>query len=230
MSLKNIALSAILIGVVGYAQSLSVNDKWQLLGATEDINISSFNNTCAKFIWKYDSNDNTHPWKLYSTDGNSHNYPYTMSSIKKTEGFWILGKDDTKCNIDTSNEQNYSSFDARHLGGITVYEVYFDDGAKSIGKLEFLDDTTVKYTAIEGEDAGESATIKFTATQNSITTVSIDGSSNLSDEDASTTTFTEVLGKPYFLKGYWKARNGDEDINYYFHTLKEAKAFTYNQI
>ena len=109
--------------------------------------------------------------------------------------------------------------DFAHLGGTTVYEVYFDGDVKNIGMLEFLDDDTLKATGIEGEDAGKSVTIDFTAGENSISS------------SEGRTTFTMVANKPYFMTGEWVSADGEEHgINYYFQTEAEARAFDPNAI
>lgn len=85
-----------------YAQNINVTNGWQLLGATEDINISSFNNKCVNHIWKYDTTNTTSPqWQIHISNGINYTYNYDeILSINKGEGFWIYGND--FCNIITS--------------------------------------------------------------------------------------------------------------------------------
>lgn len=108
-----------------------------------------------------------------------------------------------------------NNIDMRHMQGTTVYEVYFDGATKSIGKIEFLTDTSVRFTGLVGEDAGQTKTVTITVTQNSIT-----------GPEGDKTTFTPVSGKPYFMTGAWLSGDGTEtDTNYYFQTEAAARAF-----
>jgi len=63
------------------ALDLKIEKNWNLIGATEDIKVSSFKKECIDSVWTYENNG----WKTYSY-GNEK-YP-TISLISKGQGFW----------------------------------------------------------------------------------------------------------------------------------------------
>ena len=81
-----------------YANSIKVSPQWQLLGTSNDINLSIFNNSCVDIIWTYKDDK----WFLFSPN-KKYDYSYKMKSLKKGEGFWIKGYDE--CNITISKEK-----------------------------------------------------------------------------------------------------------------------------
>ena len=85
----------ILIVIFTEAKNITVLKKWQLLGASNDINLSIFKNSCADFIWSYKNNK----WLLFIANNNSYNYQNRTEFLKKGDGFWIKGHDE--CNITT---------------------------------------------------------------------------------------------------------------------------------
>ena len=95
-----IILSCILASGISNAKNIQVSKKWQLLGASEDINSLVFDNKCVEVVWKYDYNSG---WQIHITDATKHNFPTTISKfkfIKKGEGFWIKGYNN--CEINTT--------------------------------------------------------------------------------------------------------------------------------
>jgi sulfatase modifying factor 1 len=95
-----LSVSSLLVSTV-FGQNFNIQNEWQLLGATEDLNVSSFNNSCVDFIWKYD-NEN---WQVYIANGESYdisNYG-SITSINKGEGFWVKGNSLNGCDINTSS-------------------------------------------------------------------------------------------------------------------------------
>ena len=77
---------------ISNAQVFKIEEKWSLLGATEDIDISSvFDSSCMDkmFIYKKDK-----IWESYPRDAE-------FTSLKRGQGFWIYA--DTTCSIDTKN-------------------------------------------------------------------------------------------------------------------------------
>ena len=93
-----------LVCTLSQAQNIAVTSDWKLVGATEDITITNFDNTCVNTVWWYDSADSS-DWKLYM---NTSSYPSTPSNtelkttgtISKGSGFWIKG--DSSCTVDTN--------------------------------------------------------------------------------------------------------------------------------
>jgi len=134
----------------------------------------------------------------------------------KAQAYHDSLKNDSSMGTGSGSSTSAPTIDMRHLQGTTVYEVFFDGTTKNIGKIEFLTDTSLKFTGLVGQEAGQTGTVNFTATQNSITS-----------QDGDTTTFTPVSGKPYFMTGAWVSADGTEhDTNYYFQTEAAATAFT----
>ncbi len=113
--------------------------------------------------------------------------------------------------------------DLTKLGGVTVYEVYFDNeeslgcsAPKSVGKIEFLTNTQGQYLGLSGADAGVSGEFNFTADATHIT-----------NENGEVTTFTNAeSGQAYFMTGMWvSADKTEQDLNYYFTTEQAASSF-----
>ena len=119
-------------------------------------------------------------------------------------------------------------FTEEMLSGRTVYEVYFDEDVKSIGKLTFDPDGTAEYEGLEGEEAGNRFTGTWKVLENGVllTTVkTVNGKPYTPAEgetDAYTHTIVESDGK--YIKAYYAEEGGGYD--YYFTDLAEAKAFT----
>ena len=90
----------------------AIHQGWQILGATEDITTNKFNDSCVEVVWKYDSSDANNPkWQVYvpnSDTANPNGYSKydAIDSIKKAEGFWVLGNSDCELDIDTAVETN----------------------------------------------------------------------------------------------------------------------------
>ncbi|MEA1917992.1 MAG: hypothetical protein U9N42_10780, partial [Campylobacterota bacterium] len=92
---------AFLLSTSLYGQTISLNGGWQLLGATEDINVSTFSDGCAQYLWKYDAPS----WKLAVVNGGSYTYNgETFSDIKKGDGFWVKSVSSSgSCVVDTNS-------------------------------------------------------------------------------------------------------------------------------
>ena len=72
---------------------ISIKNGWQLLGATQDINASIFDNTCVDYIWKYDATDiNNAQWQVHVANAVEYNHNMTaITSLVKGEGYWVKG-------------------------------------------------------------------------------------------------------------------------------------------
>lgn len=93
--------SIILCSCFLYGQSINVENKWQLKGAMEDINLTVFSNSCADIIWSFDSDLNS--WGIYLTNSSKYSVPTDMRLIDKInpgDGFWVKG--DSNCSVNTS--------------------------------------------------------------------------------------------------------------------------------
>ncbi len=95
-------LSSVLVANILNAQDIPVIPDWQLLGATEDINTSTFDGKCVDFIWHYNKG-----WKVHMANGRRHNLPIkNLDFIKKGEGFWIRGNGHCEVNATTHSHLN----------------------------------------------------------------------------------------------------------------------------
>jgi len=96
--------SSFILSSAIYAQDINIQNGWQLLGATEDINVSKFDNSCIDFVWKYDTVDISNPqWQVHIANGQNYTHTNpTISSLQIGEGFWVKGNDVNGCDVNTS--------------------------------------------------------------------------------------------------------------------------------
>lgn len=89
-----------------YAQVIHIKNGWQNIGATEDINTSTFNNKCVDYIWRYDSQTDPGKWKIHIANGNQYDLSQleSIDSLSKTDGFWVKGNDN--CTIEVNANTN----------------------------------------------------------------------------------------------------------------------------
>lgn len=130
------------------AQEITLKPGWQLLGAIEDTNTSIFDNSCAEYLWKYDTTTQETPqWRVYIADKSIINTAYpSFNSLYSSEGYWI--KASSECNISSEftpvmynnfNEHNSSNWlKASWSNGDPFYnswckeQVTFTDGILSL--------------------------------------------------------------------------------------------------
>jgi len=86
-----------------YAQDFSIRNGWQLLGAKQKLNLKDFDDSCVKYIWKYDTNTTEALWKLYLPNGTSSSYPNLTETVDDGEGFWV--KSDGNCSVSAYNDR-----------------------------------------------------------------------------------------------------------------------------
>ena len=85
------------------AQDLSLVSGYQLKGAIDNIDPTKFNNSCAKYIFKYDNA--TKSWKAHISDGEDYGYTgETIDLLKRNEGFWVMG--DAPCDVKVNDKQD----------------------------------------------------------------------------------------------------------------------------
>ena len=65
---------------------------WNLVGAVEDINLST-SSTELKYIWKYENGE----WNFFSHNQKSKNHP-NSSNLKMGDGFWVFSEKDISLN------------------------------------------------------------------------------------------------------------------------------------
>ncbi|MBN2781959.1 MAG: hypothetical protein JXQ66_01830 [Campylobacterales bacterium] len=87
-----------------YAQNIKVEYGWQLLGATEDINVSIFDNSCVDYIWQYNhTNIENQKWLLHISNNQTYNYTGGyVTNILAGSGFWVKGNTEIGCDVNTS--------------------------------------------------------------------------------------------------------------------------------
>ena len=125
-------LGSVLVSGLLYAQNIQVTDKWQLIGALEDINSSSFDGKCVNFVWKYDNG-----WQVYIANGNSYNLSNNIikfNTINKGQGFWIKGNG--SCDINTTNVMDLKSL----IVGKTYYIAVNDVMPHHVETIQFKND------------------------------------------------------------------------------------------
>ena len=116
MKKRILSFISVLLLNCSYAQELVIKDGWQLLGATEDINVSELNASCIDYVWSYGSSG----WKLYNVNG-SVTIPdsiETMTSITAGKGFWVDGN--SECNVSTNNQAAESLKQIIDFGDIEI--------------------------------------------------------------------------------------------------------------
>lgn len=98
-------------------QTIDVTNSWQMVGVLSDINdISVFNDSCVDIIWQYKDDI----WKAHSTDTTVQqtitNLGYSgLTSIKKSEAFWIHGTGSCEVQTFIDNKPTVSITGAKSL-------------------------------------------------------------------------------------------------------------------
>ena len=138
---KNLSLLFLLSASL-FAQSFTLSNGWQLLGTTEDLNTSVFDNSCADFVWGYDTSNPSLPqWRVHIANGQSYTIPSnigTLDVIKSGEGFWV--KSSGECVVETSNNSTNFKFTNDWLNGKTLYDVYYESDINSWKASPFIFD------------------------------------------------------------------------------------------
>ena len=102
------------------SNSINIINGWQLLGATENLDVSKFNNSCVDHIWRYEDGS----WQLHIANGQSYTIPSgvtTNVSLDQGDGFWVKGNGACEVNATSSitfNGKTYSTVTSPHTGKI----------------------------------------------------------------------------------------------------------------
>jgi hypothetical protein len=147
---KNILtlFSSLLLACSLNAQEINVKNGWQLLGATENLNIVGFNNSCVEAIWKYDTTDSSNiHWKAYISSNQNYSYDgESITSIYTGEGFWLKSSDINGCTINLNSSGNQGSVEKAKLTNLANAEVKIfkikDDGSTTLLFTETTSDGT----------------------------------------------------------------------------------------
>ena len=126
MKVKSLFLSSVLVASYIYACDIDITDRWQLLGAPKDIDVSVFDKECA-IVWKYKYNEG---WRVYRP--NNRVIPKNLKrleSIKKGEGFWIvkaLGCDEPKYSsiVEESYDNKIANVQNKETRSTTMAQEY----------------------------------------------------------------------------------------------------------
>ena len=98
----SVITSMILFSISTLSADIDIKPGWKLVGASQNINPTVFNNTCVDYVWKYDSSNPANSWKLHIANGKDYgNQVPPINQINKKEGFWIKGND--TCSIILDN-------------------------------------------------------------------------------------------------------------------------------
>ena len=164
-------LGSLVVSSILYAQNIQVTDKWQLLGALENISSSSFDGKCVDFVWTYNNG-----WQVHIANGKNYNLPSGIKKfdiINKGQGFWIKGNG--SCKVNTSNNMDihtllagktFYTVDEDNNNNLQVTKLIFNNSLNSIeaispnstenwginingNRLTFSDDTDGSYTIIK---------------------------------------------------------------------------------
>jgi len=153
-SALTLATTLIMSGAL-YAQTLNVQDGWQLVGATENVELSKLNGNCIDYIWQYDATNED--WKLHVANGQTYAYTgATVMGINAGEGFWVKGN--STCNMEISNTGTINTgFTLAMLEGNTFYAATKPAGvgteAPYTSVATFHDDGTRSYSKNGGADS-----------------------------------------------------------------------------
>jgi len=91
----SIIVSTLLLSSSILSADITIRTGWQLLGATQDMNTTMFNDTCVDYIWKYDTSTVTPQWQIHVANGVNYAHSMTtISSFKKGDGYWVKGNAD----------------------------------------------------------------------------------------------------------------------------------------
>jgi len=116
--MKKSLITATLLATALYSQSINIHNGWQLLGATEDLNTTAFDNSgCVDYLWKYDATNSASPWSVHISNGISYNGSLAIfNQIKEGSGFWVKGN--SNCQINTTSTIGailFNSFSNKHI-------------------------------------------------------------------------------------------------------------------
>lgn len=100
------------------SNNIKIQQGWQFLGTSIDLNTTIFDNSCVDYIWLYESGG----WKLYISNSSQYSYPagsIELNTIGTNRGFWVKGNGN--CEVDTTLSDNSGQFTQSDLLGKTFY-------------------------------------------------------------------------------------------------------------
>lgn len=224
-------MAALLVaGGILHAQTFDVDPGWQLLGATEELNATAFDQSgCVNFLWKYDPKADNGPWLIHVANGKSYQIDDvgTFTTIHKNEGFWLNAKETCQIDVNTTQAAFNAATYLQSIAGKTVYLIGegVNNQYKTLGKAVFTqgDDTKtwkLEYNIIETNDWEEKdENLTFTVTNNTIRFTQ--------NDDGSYTVVTQKGGQTVFAD---YDANGQLESYHYIFTDKAAAQAEYDKL
>lgn len=166
---KSFVLSVAAVSAI-YAQTTACqSDGWQLLGAVNDVNVTTELSDSTKIatVWSY--NSDTDKWRLYVPD--QYNFDYStynleeLSTVKAGKGYWVncLSSTDTNTTENNTTDSNTTyepvftygddltaSFDVANNGEFFIVED--DEYELEIGHITGLNTLSATYKEYEFEE------------------------------------------------------------------------------
>jgi len=155
---KSLLFLAIFISSL-FAQIITLENGWNLVGASEDINMSSFDKSkCVNFIWTYNNSHSSSPkWLLHVANGLTYNVPNTigtLNNLKPGQGFWVFNNSMSKCEVNTTNSSSNANQTTTNINsnsiilGVTDYYTnqYTDYDIKNISNNNIVLKNIIKTT------------------------------------------------------------------------------------
>ena len=156
--MKKSLLALSLAATLGFSESLYLANGWNNIGATHDIDLSSFDlSGCVDLIWKYSNNGHDTPkWLLYVSNKNKYDIPINvnyLSSIKEGDGLWVLATgSNEECEVTIKESKQHRPkplFPGHSSGNFASYHAFAalkKDGGNSLGVKENLKDIEAVYS------------------------------------------------------------------------------------
>ncbi|MBD3843137.1 MAG: hypothetical protein IE909_14910, partial [Campylobacterales bacterium] len=178
-----IALYATVLG----AYDINLNGKWQLLGSSSELNTSVFSSSCAKYLWKYDSDNSK--WVLSVVDGQLYNYSGEyFETIKPNEGYWILSDSNCQVTVVDSVASSTTVCASANQVELVTYRDWSNDGSVDSEQtikygLDANGNVVSKYISYDGDSNFELSTYAYDANGKLLTITQNYSYSNNYDSD-----------------------------------------------
>jgi hypothetical protein len=147
-------ITALMIGAS--AQTFNLVKGWQLVGASQDINVSEFSNSNIVSVWTYDKINKR--WKAYLSNTSIDLSKYNIDKLKKInkdEGFWVNSKNSEDLKVKDSFVEDIKKNGLKGLQNRILYFGYIDDDMSfDSGIVDFGNDNK-KTITLKGKN-GES--------------------------------------------------------------------------
>jgi hypothetical protein len=102
--MKKVLLTSIVASSAILAQTIDIKSGWNFVGASSDIELTKFQNSCVDYIFKYDDF-----WKVYVANGEDYGKESNIEAINKNDGFYIHASSDCQIQINDIVDENIIS-------------------------------------------------------------------------------------------------------------------------